>query len=142
MGGKEESIPFDIQLKSLTDSTGSKKVLPFHSDQIEQIKKAIQQNPNSKVILYSLSCDNASAIASIMKNKSNLYIVEPWAPYGNQSVVDAVKNGVPSRNVVTGPLSIRGKDVLKQLKVTPTNTPTGFEHNNVLSYVGKTLLNI
>ena len=138
MGGKESVIPFDTQLKSLTNSTGNKVVLPFHSNQLEDIKKAIQQNPQAKIVLYSLSCDNANTIASLIKDKIKLYIVEPFAKYGNQAVVDAVKkNGVPSKNVVTGPLNVRGDGVVQD----STKTPQGFEHSNVLSFVAKNLLN-
>lgn len=72
--------------------------------------------------------------SSAMQNKNNLYIVEPYGASINtkKSVQTAVDLGVPSTNVIAGPSSGRGKDIVSGT----TPTPSGKGHWDALQYVG------
>jgi hypothetical protein len=98
----------------------------------DKVISAISKYPNAYVVLFSAGCQYSASISSKMKNKSKLYIVEPYAKDGNNSVVRAVSNGTPSKNVIAGPVVERGKNVVEGY----TKTPDGVDHWGALKYVG------
>ena len=73
----------------------------------------------------------------MITNKNKLFIVEPYATSSNvtKSVKDAVSQGVPNKNVITGASISRGKDVVEQA----TKTPTEIGHWGALEFTGNLL---
>ena len=63
-----------------------------------------------------------------------MFIVEPYATSSSvkKSVNDAVANGVPNKNVITGSLVSRGFSIVKNA----TPTPSDLNHWNALKFVG------
>jgi hypothetical protein len=124
------------QIQILKDATGGKDVLGFRYTEPSKVKDAIGKYPNAKVVLFSAGGSHSSEIALVMKNKKNLYIVEPFAASENTatSVQSAVSQSVPSKNVITGPKPYtgRGYGVVKN----STPTPDGIGHWGALKYVG------
>jgi hypothetical protein len=121
------------QIELLKTHIGSKTVIGFRYMEDEKVISAIDQYPNAYVVLFSAGCQYSSSISNKINNKKKLFIVEPYAKGGNTSVVTAVKNGTPAKNVITGPSVERGKNVVDG----STNTPAGVDHWGALKYVGR-----
>ncbi len=121
------------QVELLKTNVGGKSVIGFRYMEDQKVINAISQYPDAYVVLFSAGCAYSSTISSKMKNKNKLFIVEPWAKDGNNSVKTAVNNGTPSKNVITGPVAERGAGVVSGT----TNTPNGVDHWGALKYVGK-----
>jgi len=135
MAGLETVIPYSSQVSKLKNSLSGKKVLDFFRNDTQGVIKAIQENPKAYVILYSAACKHSNEIAQVMKNKSKLFIVEPYATSSGtaNSVKSAVSTGVPSKNVITGPSSDRGAGVVSD----STSTPKGQGHFDALTFVSQ-----
>jgi len=92
------------------------------------------------VVLFSAGCRYSNDVSSAMKikgfNLSNLFIVEPYAKSSDttKSVKEAVKLGVPNKNVIVGSSSSTGKGVVENTTTTPTCSP---KHWCALTEVGK-----
>jgi hypothetical protein len=121
------------QVESLKNATGNKNIIGFRYNAPYEVKLAIQKNKDAYVVLFSAGCNYSSEMASVIKNKNKLFIVEPYASSTKvkQSVRDAVSQGVPSRNVITGPNAARGLGIVKN----STSTPNGTGHWGALEYV-------
>jgi len=112
---------------------------------------AIKQGNPDKVVLYSAGAASAKSIATAMKDagisRSNLYILEPYnsdKPGGTKlSVKSAVLDGTPAQNVIVGPTTGRGKNILSQfgneIQGSATSTPSSYSHHTSLRYLGETL---
>jgi hypothetical protein len=122
------------QVNSLKTTVGNKKIIGFRYNDPSGVKNAIEKYPNAIVVLFSAGCQYSSKLASIVGDKNKLYIVEPYASSSGtkESVINAVSQGVPSENVVTGPSSSRGDGVVGG----STKTPNGVGHWGALEYVG------
>jgi len=138
MGGldyRQGDLKIDKQVELLNSGTsGGKKILGHRYTELTKVLDSIAQNPNAKVVLFSAGGTYSKQVANAMQNKSNLYIVEPYAASANtkNSVQSAVTAGVPSKNVLTGSSVGRGKDVIAGATLTPSNKG----HWDALQYVG------
>ena len=138
MGGldyRQGDLKIDKQVELLNSGTsGGKKILGHRYTELTKVLDSIAQNPNAKVVLFSAGGTYSKQVANAMQNKSNLYIVEPYAASANTktSVQSAVTAGVPSKNVLTGSSVGRGKDVIAGATLTPSNKG----HWDALQYVG------
>ena len=130
--GKLTDKTLTQQIELFKTNISSKKVIGFRYMEDDKVISAISKYPNAYVVLFSAGCQYSASISSKMKNKSKLYIVEPYAKDGNNSVVRAVSNGTPSKNVIAGPVVERGKNVVEGY----TKTPDGVDHWGALKYVG------
>ena len=112
----------------------TKKIIGHRYTELTKVLDSIAKNPNAKVVLFSAGGTYSKQVANAMQNKSNLYIVEPYAASANtkNSVQSAVTAGVPSKNVLTGSSVGRGKDVITGATMTPSNKG----HWDALQYVG------
>jgi hypothetical protein len=112
---------------------GGIDVVGHRYNDISSVRKSISQSPNAIVVLFSAGCYYSGEIAKLMNNKSNLFIVEPYAISANtsNSVQRAVSLGVPSSNVITGPTRGRGLGVVGGA----TATPVGVGHWGALQFV-------
>lgn len=129
----DKTISQQVQL--LKRSTGNKNIIGFKYNAPSEVKSAILKNPNAYVVLFSAGCKFSSEIASAIKDKKKLFIVEPYASSEKtkQSVINAISQGVPNQNVITGPEKNRGFGVISN----STPTPNGIGHWGALEYVGK-----
>ena len=137
MGGldyRKGDLNIGEQINLLKSNSSKKNVIGYRYNQFDKIETAIIQNPNATVVLFSAGCSYSSKVASLIKNKSKLFIVEPYAISKNtsSSVQSAVGKGVPSSHVITGPSKARGLDVVAGA----TKTPKGKSHWDALGYVG------
>jgi len=127
----------DLNIKQQTNKIKTKlpnkNVLGFRYNDLTGVLGAIKNNPYSYVILFSAGCNQSSTIASAMKDKQKLFIVEPYATSKGvtNSVSSAVSAGVPSSNVVVGPNKPRGAGVVGGA----TKTPTNLDHWGALDFV-------
>jgi len=122
------------QVSLLKSTAGNKKIIGFRYNDPSSVENAIKDNPNATVVLFSAGCGYASKMASLIGDKNKLFIVEPYAVSSGtaNSVKNAVSQGVPVQNVVTGPIPARGKGVVDG----STKTPNGIDHWGALEYVG------
>jgi hypothetical protein len=116
-------------------SSSNKNVIGHRYNQFSNVANSISENPDATVVLFSAGCAYSSKVASLIKNKNKLFIVEPYAisQGTSSSVQSAVSQGVPSSNVITGPSKGRGDGVVGGSK----KTPSGYGHWDALKYVGK-----
>jgi peptidoglycan hydrolase-like protein with peptidoglycan-binding domain len=130
--GGDKSISQQVEL--LKKTTRNKNVIGFRYNDPSGVKGAIKSHPNAYVVLFSAGCGYSSEIASMIKDKNKLFVVEPYASSQNtgNSVRGAVSSGVPNKNVVTGPMTERGNGVVNG----STSTPQGIGHWGALEYVG------
>jgi ribosomal protein L1 len=137
MGGldyRKGDLNISQQVELLKKNSSKKNIIGHRYNQFSDVKNSIAQNPNAIIVLFSAGCSYASSIASLIKNKSKLFIVEPYAISSNtsSSVQTAVGKGVSPSNVITGPSKARGLDVVSGA----TKTPKGINHWGALGYVG------
>lgn len=94
------------------------------------IIKQIEKDKNSFVVLFSAGCGYAETIAKkiidVGGNLSNMYILEPYAVSQNTatSVQNAVKLGVPAKNVFVGSWKGTGLGVVSGATPTPNCSPS------------------
>ena len=137
MGGldyRKGDLNISQQVEVLKRHSSKKNIIGHRYNQFSEVQKSISQNPDVIIVLFSAGCSYASNIASLIKNKKNLFIVEPYASSNKtaSSVQNAVAKGVPTTNVITGPVRQRGLDVVSGA----TKTPKGINHWGALEYVG------
>lgn len=135
-GGRLIDKPLTEQVKLLGLNLPVKS---FRYSNYSGPKEALKQNPKSIVILFSAGCKQANDLSLLMKHKNRMFIVEPYALSKNtrDSVGDAVKVGVPEKNVIVkkldkGQYGGRGFGIVPN----PTFTPDGFGHWGALTYIG------
>jgi len=122
------------QVALLKTNMGSKSVIGYRYNDFSGVVNSISKHPNSHIVLFSAGCSYSSKIAKMINDKSKLFIVEPYASSSatSSSVQNAVSVGVPNGNVITGPITARGKDVVNG----STKTPSGYSHWDALKFVG------
>ena len=125
------------QVSKIQNKVPNKKVFGFRYKDYEGAIKKIKENPNSYVVLFSAGCSYSSEIAKEVKDKTKLFIVEPYA--SSLRVVNTVNNavslGAPSSNVIVGPIKPRGLGVVSGA----TKTPNNYDHWGALDFVSKFL---
>lgn len=128
------------QSKLLKEGTGgTMEVDGFRYKDLNGIVAAIEQDPNTFVVLFSAGCQHASKVAESIKEHggdlNRLFIVEP---YNGSTTIKAVKKavemGVPAKNVIAGSYAQVGKGMIDGSTPTPKCTPS---HWCALSEVGK-----
>ena len=124
-----------------SNQSGQYNISSFrYNDPKSLIKKIEQSTKPMNVVLFSAGCRYSNDVSSAMKikgfNLSNLFIVEPYAKSSDttKSVKEAVKLGVPNKNVIVGSSSSTGKGVVENTTTTPTCSP---KHWCALTEVGK-----
>jgi hypothetical protein len=121
-----------------TNLTG-KTIIKHDYRKSAPVINSIKNNPGAIVILFSAGCGYSSIIAKAMADKTKLYIVEPYAISSNTviSVRNAVSQGVPAANVLTGDTKGRGKGTIEGSTQTPNVKGPGLSsHWNALKFVG------
>ena len=106
---------------SKTDKCGK------HNDRTKNdAKNFLKSNPNSIVLLFSGGTGISTDCAKLIKNKKNLFILEPY-PQARDTVFGAVELGVPQMNVILGNGEGRG---LRFMSGIPrhTKTPNNLGH--------------
>jgi len=128
----------DVQAMMVKNNLPKKgEVIGHRYFDVDSALKSLEQNPNAYVILFSAGCKYADKIASNMKDKTKLYIVEPYAVSSTtkNSVKSAVNMGVPESNVIVGPSAGRGNGVVYGA----TKTPSGVGHWGALEYAASSI---
>ena len=122
--------------KLLEKNLPGKKIKTHVWTDLSGLLKSIEKNPDAVVVLYSAGAKWSKNAASLVDDKSKIFIVEPWNAGGGSpvtpSVIDAVNIGVPNSNVITGPERARGFGIVQN----STPTPKGKSHFEVLDFVG------
>ena len=136
MGGldtRSGDLNINQQVKVLKNKLPNKTIVGFRYNNLQGVLDAIRKNPESYVVLFSAGCKYSSQVAKEIKYKDRLFIVESYAKSSGvfSSVNDAVSMGVPNKNVITGPVKVRGKGVVSG----STDTPSGVDHWGALGYV-------
>lgn len=135
MGGLDNragDLNITQQVEKLKKNLPGKTITGFRYMEISKVKNAITNNPDATVVLFSAGCAYSETVSLLIKDKTKLFIVEPYAPNGNSSVSGAVANGVPARNVIAGSTKARGNGVVPGT----TPTPSGTSHWGALEFVG------
>ena len=137
MGGldnRESDLNLNQQVELLKTNLKGKKIKGFRFNDIASVLSEVKENPNDIIILFSAGCSQSNKISEATNNKNNMFIVEPYGTSSNvkKSVNDAVANGVPNKNVITGTTVSRGLNIVKNATPTPTNS----SHWNALKFVG------
>jgi len=137
MGGldnRQGDLNLNQQVELLKTNLKVKKIKGFRYNDISGVSEAIKESPNDIVILFSAGCSYADKISELTNNKNNMFIVEPYGTSSNvkKSVNDAVSNGVPNKNVITGSTISRGLNIVNDATPTPYNST----HWNALKFVG------
>ena len=112
---------------------GNVKVFNY-SDATSSILSTMQENPRIPIFLFSAGCKKSEDISvSKFVDVNKMYIIEPYAagPKTKTSVQNAVRNGVPAKNVFVGPHVGRGLGVVAG--ATSTNAKS---HWDALTIVG------
>lgn len=78
-----------------------KKVFAFAWRETEDALKKLEEYPNASVVLFSRGTGFSDKFASKIKDKNNLYVVEPY-PKAKGSIVSAINFGLPRQNVILG----------------------------------------
>ena len=115
---------------------------------LTKVKEAMVKNPDFAVVLFSAGCKHSKTIASLIKTKSNLYMVEPYVTEkgttykGVRAAVNDSK--VPAGNVQTGPNTGRGYGVLSKdgnnkYLGQVSKTTSGTDHFAALTQMGSKL---
>lgn len=78
-----------------------KKVFAFAWRETDEALKKLEEYPNASVVLFSRGTGFSDKFASKIKDKNNLYIVEPYRK-AKGSIISAINFGVPRENVVLG----------------------------------------
>jgi hypothetical protein len=137
MGGldnRQGDLNLNQQVQLLKTNIKGKKIKGFRFNDISTVLEAVKESPNDIIILFSAGCLYADKISEVTNNKKNMYIVEPYGTSSNvkKSVNDAVNNGVPNKNVITGSTISRGLNIVNDATPTPYNST----HWNALKFVG------
>jgi len=138
MGGldyRKGDLSITQQVESLKSNLGGKNVIGFRYTELSNVINAIKENPDAYVVLFSAGAGFSSQVSKQMKDKTKLFIVEPYvtSPNTKKSVQDAVSNGVPAKNVIAAPNNTnRGGGAVAG----STNTPSDMNHWGALKYVG------
>jgi len=137
MGGldnRQGDLNIDQQVKLLKTSLQNKSVIGFRYNNVSGVLKAISENPNDYVVLFSAGGRYSDKVSSQIRAKNKLFIVEPYGASSNvkKSVNQAISNGVPNENVIVGENIYRGLNVVPNATPTPTNVG----HWNALKFVG------
>lgn len=121
----------ETQVGYLEKTTG-KKVEGYRYNNKTGFINAIKSNPNAIVVMFSAGNQWAASAVAASNNKSGVYMIEPYnsgASGGTHKAVNAaIKGGVPSKNVIVGPNSGRGKGILDSGNSEPSYTPSGIGH--------------
>ena len=129
------------QQKALLAKNVSVPIDAHHHGNTAAITKAIKQNPNATVVLFSAGCSLSNLVVTLMTNPTKLYIVEPYAISGTTvaSVRSAVEKGTPAANVFVGPKSGRGLGIVSGATKTIDDPKLDYiaNHWKALQDVGK-----
>jgi hypothetical protein len=137
MGGLDNrsgDLNINQQADLLKSTLKNKSVIAFRYNDLVGVLDAIKKHPNDIVVLFSAGCSYSNKISKEIKNKDNLFIVEPYATSSSvrDSVSQAINNGVPNKNVVVGTTQSRGLNVVENA----THTPSNYIHWDALKFVG------
>jgi hypothetical protein len=72
--------PIEEQTKILVGGLGFNfTVIPHRYTEVKAAKESIIRNPNCYVVLFSAGCSQSKSIASLVTDKSKMYIVDPYS---------------------------------------------------------------
>lgn len=146
LDNRSGDLSIEEQTSFLKSSLGNSKVTTFcaskackkHNDVKEgKAMEYLKSNPNSIVVLFSAGTGYSSQAAKLIKNKNNLYILEPY-PEAKDRVQSAVKLGVTTKNVICGWKYNRGMGILSGIGQ-PTETPKEYGHFPSLKFLSQLL---
>jgi hypothetical protein len=113
-----------------------------HDNAVEKIK---QLGGDCHVVVFSKGGDWSDDCASAIKDKTKMYIVEPYGAgsTAKNSVTTAVKLGVPPQNVIVGSSAGTGDGIVNGASKTPREeeykAPNGSYHFGALKWVSKVI---
>jgi len=71
--------PIEEQTRILKSGLGINfTVIPHRYTEVKAAKESIIRNPNCYVVLFSAGCSQSKSIASLVTDKSKMYIVDPY----------------------------------------------------------------
>lgn len=126
-GDKNISEQTELIKKGLNKNLDIKS---FRYTDLKGIQNEIEKNPNYSVILFSKGASNSKEVALKIKEMNgdlnNLFIVEPYHSGGTatKSVREAVKLGVPEKNVFVGTYADAGLGIVPNATPTPKCSPS------------------
>ena len=129
-----------------TSLPAGQKILAFryvnHENAVEKIQEL---QGNCYVVVFSKGGDWSDDCASAIKDKTKLYILEPYGAgtTAKNSVQSAVKLGVPPQNVIVGTSAGTGAGIVSGASQTPREeeykAPNGSSHFGALKWVSKVI---
>lgn len=126
-GDKNINQQIELVSKGLKNDN---QVKGYRYTDLKGVLKAIEENKDSIVMLFSAGCQHAENVAKKILDTngelSDLYIIEPYHSGGatTKSVQKAVELGVPAKNVFVGKSKETGLGVVDNTTPTPKCSPT------------------
>jgi len=74
-------------------------VIPHRYTEVKAAKESIIRNPNCYVVLFSAGCSKSNSIASLVTDKSKMYIVDPYSCDSNTKD-NVINSGVSEENIL------------------------------------------
>jgi len=103
VGGRDDSKykPIKEQTGILKSGLGNNfTVIPHRYTEVKAAKESIIRNPNCYVVLFSAGCSKSNSIASLVTDKSKMYIVDPYTC--SSGTFDSVTNSGVNKNNILG----------------------------------------
>jgi hypothetical protein len=131
---RKGDLNLNQQVELLKTNLKGKKIKGFKYNDISGVLDAVKESPNDIIILFSAGCSHSDEISEVTNNKANMFIVQPYGISSDvtKSVNQAVANGVPNKNVITGGSIGTGLNIVKNA----TPTPSNYNHWTSLKFVG------
>ena len=112
IGGLEHrkgDLKLDQQIELFKKGFGNKNVKGFHHDSSDsEVTEFIRKNPNLPVFMFSAGAKKGTAATENVSNKNKIFFIEPY-PY--PSLISAVNQGVPAKNVFAGQSQYTGAGI-------------------------------
>lgn len=97
-GPKFETISW--QTEKLRSGLGNNfTVISHRYTEVKAAKESIIRNPNCYVVLFSAGCSKSNSIASLVTDKSKMYIVDPYS-CDSDAKDNVINSGVNKNNIL------------------------------------------
>ena len=97
-GSKYKAI--EEQTGILEDGLGDNFTVIHHRyTEVKEAKESIIRNPNCYVVLFSAGCSQSKSIASLVTDKSKMYIVDPYSCSSN-TLKNVINSGIDKNNIL------------------------------------------
>lgn len=115
LDNRPNDYPLEKQVEFLKNGSDKKVKAYRYNIDVNVVKQFLKDNPKIPIYMFSAGCKLAEELSKDKNaNTKTIYIIEPYGSSTNvQSIVkNAVKNGVPAKNVIHGCYLSTGKGLI------------------------------